>query len=64
MGEIFTFLSGPLEDSTSPKQTYRSVAKPMSVSGSFPWNIAVEISSSHSDNHAVLAMWSGMMASV
>ena len=56
MGEIFTFLSGPLEDSTSPKQTYRSVAKPMSVSGSFPWNIAVEISSSHSDNHAALAM--------
>lgn len=56
MGEIFTFLAGPLGDSTGPKQTYRSVAKPMSVSGSVPWNTAVEISSSHSDNHTALAM--------
>lgn len=56
MGEIFTFLDGPLEDLTIPKQTYRSAAKPMSVSGSFPWNTAVEISTSHSDNHTALAI--------
>lgn len=56
MGEIFTFLAGPLEDSTSPKQTYRSAAKPMSVSGFSPWNTVVEISTSHSDNHTALAM--------
>lgn len=56
MEEIFTFLSGPLEDLTSPKKTYRSAAKPMSISGSFLWNTAVEISTSHSDNHTALAM--------
>lgn len=53
---MFAVLASPLEDLVNPKQTYRVAAKPVSVSDSFPWNIAVEISTIHSYNHMTLAM--------